>query len=100
MLLAEDFKWLVSVFLLDFHAVVSTACTFDMERDLAAVRLALDASTSFLEADDALQGEPLLIKLGEPNRSLWGDYRSWDPVCTAEMDPLIESWCLSHRGRL
>lgn len=48
---------------LNFHAVVGSPSTLDVECDLASLVLTLHARTILLEADNALQVKALLIEL-------------------------------------
>jgi hypothetical protein len=69
-LLAEHLVHLLSVSLLHLHAVVGSPGALHMECYCASGRLALHACSVSLQADDALQREPLIIELVQPHRRL------------------------------
>jgi len=76
----------------NFHAIVRTSSTLNVEGDLTPRRLALHACTILLETDDALKIEALFIQFVKTNCRLGGNNRSRDPRGTAHVNPLVLSW--------
>jgi len=83
------------------HKVVCPPRTLNMERDHALTVLALDACAFvLLPADNALQVKPLIFDLIQPDRSLWGHNRTWDPHGTAQVHPFVQSFSRRNYIRL
>jgi hypothetical protein len=57
-------------FLFNFHAIVSSPSTLNMEGNLAAGRLTLHASTFLFEANDTLELKSFLVNLVETDCAL------------------------------
>lgn len=74
---------------LNLHAVVGPPSTLDVECDLASLVLTLHARAIFLEANNALQVEALLVELVQAYCGLRCNRWTRDPGGTAEVHPLV-----------
>lgn len=83
----------------DFEKVVCSTGALDMEGNHALRILALNTGAAILAtADNTLEAKSFQVDLRHSDRRLRRYDRSWDPISTAEMNPLIQCLCPWNRS--
>jgi hypothetical protein len=89
----------LSLYALNFHEVVSSTSTFNMERYHTFAVLALNTSTFFNTTNDTLKTKSFVIDFIQTHWCFRGNSWAGNPDWAAEMHPFVErfsGWNLSR----